>query len=244
MAVDVGADNVLWDLEHLKKARGLTNWMFEQFEQDVHGRVLEVGAGIGTFSELLLTKPVSEALLMEPHEPCVEVLEAAFSGRDNVRVLAEALPEAPSLAKESESVDFILCQNVLEHIENDAAALGAMARLLKPGGNLFLLVPANPRLYGPLDAAYGHFRRYTKTLVRERILGAGLMLDDLYSFNALGIPGWWVQNRRGEDAELSSRSLQAYEMLLRGWKPIERRWRPPAGLSVVARARKASSMRC
>lgn len=235
---DPSTDDVLWDLEHLKEARGLTNWMFEQFEQDVRGRVLEVGSGIGTFSELLLTRPVSEVLLMEPHGPCVEVLEAEFGGRENVRVLGDALPEAPSLAGESETVDFILCQNVLEHIEDDAAALGAMARLLKPGGRLLLLVPANPSLYGPLDSAYGHFRRYTKPLVRERILGAGLELDDLYSFNALGIPGWWVQNRRGPKAELSTSSLKAYELLLRVWKPVERRWRPPWGLSVIARARK------
>jgi len=231
-------DDVLWDLEHLKEARGLTGWMFEQFERDVRGRVLEVGAGIGTFSELLLSKPVDEVLAMEPHRPCVEVLEEEFCGNERVRVLAEALPDAPSLAGESESIDFILCQNVLEHIEDDAASLRAMAATLKPGGRLGLLVPAGPRLYGPLDTAYGHFRRYTKRLVRERVLGAGFELDDLYAFNALGIPGWWAQNRRGTAAELSSGSLRAYEMLLRAWKPIERRWRPPWGLSVIARARK------
>jgi SAM-dependent methyltransferase len=238
MAAEAVTDDVLWDLEHLKEARGLTNWMFEQFEQDVKGRVLEVGAGIGTFSELLLSKGVSDVLLMEPHGPCVEVLKAEFAERENVKVLAEALPDAPSLEREGESIDFILCQNVLEHIKDDALSLGAMAATLKPGGRLFLLVPANPSLYGPLDSAYGHERRYTKSLVRERVLGAGLELDDLYSFNALGIPGWWVQNRRGSDAELSSNSLKAYEMLLRAWKPIERRWRPPVGLSVIARARK------
>lgn len=238
MAVDVTGDDVLWDLEHLKEARGLTRWMFEQFERDVHGRVLEVGAGIGTFSELLLTKPVSELLLMEPHGPCVEVLRNEFSGNEKVQVLAESLPEAPTLVGASESIDFILCQNVLEHIKDDAGSLEAMAAALKPGGRLGLLVPAYPRLYGPLDKAYGHERRYTKPVVRERILGAGLELEDLYAFNALGIPGWWVQNRRGTDAELSSASLKAYEMLLRAWKPIERRRRPPWGLSVIARARK------
>lgn len=231
-------DDVLWDLEHLKEARGLTDWMFDQFEQDVHGRVLEVGAGIGTFSERLLSKPVDELLLMEPHGSCVEVLENEFSRNAEVKVLAEALPDAPSLSEERESIDFILCQNVLEHIEDDAASLTAMAATLEPGGRLGLLVPAHPRLYGPLDAAYGHVRRYTKRLVRDRILAAGLEIDDLYAFNLLGIPGWWVQNRRGSAAEIGTRSLRAYELLLRAWKPLERRWRPPWGLSVIARAHK------
>lgn len=231
-------EHVLWDLEHLKEARGVTDWMFEQFESDVKGRVLEVGAGIGTFSELLLEKPIEHLLVMEPWEPCVEVLNQEFGMNERVTVLDEALPGAPSLEGKDDTIDFILCQNVLEHIGDDQGALDAMAAALKPGGQLHLLVPANPRLYGPLDKSYAHFRRYTKGVVRERLMLAGLEVDDLYSFNALGIPGWWVQNRRGTDAEISSGSLKAYEALLKVWKPIEKRWRPPIGLSIIARARK------
>lgn len=237
MTVAAGDDAVLWDLERLQEARGLTQWMFEQFEPFVKGRILEVGAGIGTFSELLLTRPVSEMVLMEPHGPCVDALRREFSDRPNVRITDEALPDAPSLAGERDTFDFVLCQNVLEHIEDDVGALEAMAGMLRPGGRLGLLVPAHPRLYGKLDEAYDHFRRYTRPIVRSRLEAAGLVIDDLYSFNALGIPGWWVQSRRGT-AELSPRLLAAYELLLRAWKPLETRWRPPWGLSVIAQARK------
>jgi SAM-dependent methyltransferase len=236
--VQTEEENVLWDLEHLKEARGISDWMFEQFDGDVKGRVLEVGAGIGTFSELLLEKPIDHLLAMEPWEPCVEYLKREFAGNERVTVLDEAIPGAPSLEGQDGTIDFILCQNVLEHIGDDQGALNAMAAALKPGGRLHLLVPANPRLYGPLDKSFLHFRRYTKGEVRERLMLAGLEVDDLYSFNALGIPGWWVQNRRGNDAELSSGSLKAYEALLKLWKPIEKRWRPPVGLSVIARASK------
>lgn len=233
-------EDVLWDLEHLKEARGVTDWMYEQFERDVQGRVLEVGAGIGTFSELLLEKPIEHLLAMEPWEPCVDYLNREFGSNERVTVLDEALPGAPSLEGKDDTIDFILCQNVLEHIGDDQGALDAMWAALKPGGRLHLLVPANPCLYGPLDKSYAHFRRYTKGAVRERLMLAGFEIDDLYSFNALGIPGWWVQNRRGTDAEISSGSLKAYEALLKVWKPIEKRWRPPIGLSVIARARKPS----
>lgn len=238
MTVETKPDDVLWDLENLKAARGLTDWMFEQFEPDVSGRVFEVGAGIGTFSEILLSKPIEHLFLMEPYGPCVSVLESEFAGNERVTVVAESLPDSAALAAEKGNIDFILCQNVLEHVADDAGALEAMAAALRPGGTLGLLVPANPRLYGPLDSAYEHFRRYTKPVVRELLLKAGLVVDDLYSFNALGIPGWWVQNRRGTSAELSTGSLKAYEALLRAWKPVERRWRPPIGLSIIARARK------
>jgi SAM-dependent methyltransferase len=237
MTLAAGDDAVLWDLERLQRARGLTQWMFAQFEPFVRGRILEVGAGIGTFSELLLSCPVSEVVLMEPHGPCVEVLRREFSDRPNVRITDEALPDAPSLAEERDSFDFVLCQNVLEHIEDDVGALEAMARVLCAGGRLGLLVPAHPCLYGKLDEAYDHLRRYTRPVVRSRLEASGFVVDDLYSFNALGIPGWWVQSRRG-NAELSPRSLAAYELLLRAWKPLETRWRPPWGLSVIAQALK------
>ncbi|MBN9623601.1 MAG: methyltransferase domain-containing protein [Actinobacteria bacterium] len=212
--------------------------MFEQFEEDVKGRVLEVGAGIGTFSERLLAKPIDHLWAMEPWEPCVEALNRDFGSNERVTVVDEALPGAPSLEDQRGRIDFILCQNVLEHIGDDQGALDAMSAALRPGGRLHLLVPGNPRLYGPLDRSYGHFRRYTKAVVRERLMLAGLEVDDLYSFNALGIPGWWVQNRRGTNAEISSGSLRAYEALLKIWKPVEKRWRPPMGLSVIARAGK------
>ncbi|HEX4307231.1 MAG TPA: class I SAM-dependent methyltransferase [Solirubrobacterales bacterium] len=231
-------ENVLWDLEHLREARGVTDWMFEQFDREVKGRVLEVGPGIGTFSERLLERPIEHLLAMEPSEPCVERLNREYGSNERVTVLAESLPGAPGLRSEDGTVDFILCQNVLEHIGDDQGALEDMAVVLKPGGRLHLLVPANPRLYGPLDESYAHFRRYTKAVVRERLMLAGLEIDDLYFFNALGIPGWWVQNRRGTDAEISSGSLKVYEALLKVWKPIEKRWRPPVGLSIIARARK------
>jgi SAM-dependent methyltransferase len=230
---------VLWDLEKLREARGLTNWMFEQFEPSVGGRVLEIGAGIGTFSELLLARPVTEVTLMEPYLPCVEVLRGEFGDRPGVAIVQEALPDSPYLAQARDSLDFILCQNVLEHVEDHAAALDAIAHGLRPGGCLGLLVPAHPRLFGKLDETYGHYRRYTRPMLRDLIERAGLQIDDLYSFNALGIPGWWVQSRRGT-AELSSRALSAYELLLHAWKPLEARVRPPWGLSLIVRARKPS----
>ncbi len=114
-----------------------------------------------------------------------------------------------------------------------------MAAALKPGGRLVVLVPAHPRLYGTLDRQYGHHRRYDRERLERIVGGAGLVLEDLYSFNLLGIAGWWVKNRRGT-ARIDHRSLRAYEALLRLWRPIEDRRRPPVGLSLVARARRAA----
>jgi SAM-dependent methyltransferase len=230
----------LWDLENLRTARRLCDWMYEQWLPFVGGEVAEVGAGIGTFSERLLAHPgVTRLLLVEPERACAEVLAHTFANDSRVTIARETLPDSPALRARAGHIDFLLCQNVLEHIAEEGPAVRAMAEVLRPGGRLGLLVPAHPRLYGNLDRAYGHHRRYT----RERLCGvvaeARLEIEDLYSFNLLGVPGWWL-NRFRRSPGISRTSLRAYEALLQLWQPIERRRRPPWGLSLIAHARKPS----
>ena len=196
--------------------------------------MLEIGAGIGTFSTRLLDAGASELLLVEPEPACAEELERVFAEEARVRVVREFLPESPTLAARPGSFRYALCQNVLEHIEDDAAALAAVVRALEPGGELALLVPAHPALFGRLDERFGHFRRYTRRALRELVAGAGAELVSLRSFNMLGVPGWWIAGRTGA-LDIDERSLRLYELLVRGWRPIEDRVRPPLGLSLVAR---------
>jgi SAM-dependent methyltransferase len=226
------------DLYNLADSTRLCDWMFDQYREFVPGaRVAEVGAGIGTFSRRISSGGAKSLLLLEPAPTCAPILEREFDGDPAVRVVRETLPGSPALAEGG--FDLVVCQNVLEHIEDDAAAIAAMAMALVPGGRLVLLVPADPRLFGPLDEAYGHYRRYTGDGIRGLLEGAGLEVTVLHPFNTLGIAGWWAKNRR-PGAELSRRSLRAYEALVRFWRPIEQRVHPRWGLSVVAHGRRPS----
>jgi SAM-dependent methyltransferase len=211
--------------------------MFEQVPRDAGPRVLEVGPGIGTFSARLLDAAAEQLLLVEPHAACVAELERRFAGDPRVEVRAETLPGAPSVAAAAGSFDFALSQNVLEHIVEDRAAVAAMARALRPGGRLMALVPAHPRLYGSLDRAYRHVRRYTPERLRCLARDAGLQVERISYFNALGIAGWWARNRIGARG-LGGRSIRAYEALLALWRPVERRVELPVGLSLVMYARR------
>jgi SAM-dependent methyltransferase len=199
--------------------------------------VLEVGAGIGTFSERLLAAGARELLLIEPEAACVTELEQRFAGDPRVTVRAELLPDAPSLAGQDGTFDFALSQNVLEHIEDDAAAMAAKARAVRPGGRVMALVPAHPRLYGAIDRSFGHYRRYTRERLRAITEAAGLEVERLYSFNALGLLGWWAKKRTGAQ-EIGSSPLRVYEAMLAVWAPIERRVDLPVGLSLIVHARR------
>ena len=234
------ADSELWDLKNLASATGLRDWMYEQFATQVGANVAEVGAGIGTFSELLLTSGhVESLLLLEPEPACLAELQRRFADDHRVATSGEALPESSELAARAGTLDFVLCQNVLEHIPDDLAAVKAMADGLRPGGVLTVLVPAHPRLYGALDRIYGHERRYDKGRLRYLADAAGLDVLELKRFNSLGTFGW-IATRWRAAPSLTPAKLRAYEALLPPFRAFERRWQPPFGLSLILQARRPS----
>ncbi|MEJ7790170.1 MAG: methyltransferase domain-containing protein [Thermoleophilaceae bacterium] len=225
------------DLAKLARARRLCDWMYEQVRLPANASAVEVGAGIGTFSERLLADGARRLVLVEPEPSSADELERRFVADTRVVLLREELPGAPGLAPEAGCHDLVLCQNVLEHIEDEAGAVCAMSATLRPGGTMTVLVPAEPRLYGSLDHAYGHHRRYTRDHLRGLLTRAGLEVQDIYSFNLLGVPGWWLSSLRGARA-IGAGSLAAYDQALVAWRPLERALRPRVGLSLVAHARR------
>jgi 2-polyprenyl-3-methyl-5-hydroxy-6-metoxy-1,4-benzoquinol methylase len=226
---------ILEELGALGRARRYCDWLFAQFGPHVRGSVAEVGAGIGTFSERILERGVERLLLVEPEPMCAAVLERRFASEPTVELVRDFLPEAPSLTPTSR--DLVVCQNVLEHVSDDRAAVATMARSLRPGGMVALIVPAGPKLYGPLDEAYGHRRRYTAGYLSESVRSAGLSVESLHHMNQPGVPAWWLNNRR-RGARISERSLRVYEQVVRVARPLEARFRPPFGLSLVCLGRR------
>jgi SAM-dependent methyltransferase len=233
----VSESDELWALKQLAEARRLQSWMFSVLRPGAPGPMLEIGAGIGTFSRLLLDAGASPLVLVEPEDVCVAELRNVFADESRVEVVQELLPESAALRSRPAFFRYALAQNVLEHIEDDVAALAAVVDALEPGGELAVLVPAHPFLYGRLDEGFGHFRRYTRPRLRALIRDAGAELESLRSFNLLGVPGWWIAGRT-ERLGITEGSLRVYEALVRIWRPVEDRLRPPLGLSLVARARK------
>ena len=230
-------DADLWALRRLARAPRLQQWMFSALKPSAPGPMLEVGAGIGTLSHRLLGAGANPLLLLEPESVCVRELERTFDGDPRVEIAQELLPEAPTLAARTGSFTYAVCQNVLEHIEDDLAALTAVVAALAPGGELAILTPAHPSLYGRLDRTYGHFRRYTRRQLGALISASGAELISMRSFNALGVPGWWLAGKT-HAVDITDGALAVYETLVVPWRPIEELLRLPVGLSLVARARK------
>jgi len=205
-------------------------WLTGRVAPWVGKRVLEIGAGIGNMAAHFLDR--ERLVLAEPEPAYRERLTARFAGHANVAVVPLKLPLVDARLA-AEHLDTIICLNVLEHVAEDLAALQGMRGLLTRGGRVVLLVPALPALYGALDAALGHVRRYTGPELRAKIQAAGFRLTHLEYFNLGGIPGWWLTGRVLRRTMIPRFSLRIYDALV----PLFRleRWLPwRVGQSLIA----------
>lgn len=198
-------------LERIAAAPRFNRWMYHRLSRWIGQRVLEVGSGIGNMSQFFCDR---ERVVLTDTEPWYrERLRERFGGRPHLSVAEVMLPQGTG-ALGGETFDTIVCLNVLEHIEDDRGSLAAMRGLLAPGGNLVLLVPALPFLYGSLDRALGHYRRYTRRSLRDRFREADLSLRHLEYFNLAGMPGWWLTGRVLRRRLIPAGAMRAYDALV------------------------------
>jgi SAM-dependent methyltransferase len=146
--------------------------------QSGEGDLLEVGCGAATLLVELCDRGY-RCTGLESSAPALEQARSSISesGRD-VRLVSE--PESTW----SNQFGMLLALDVLEHIEDDAAALRQWASWLLPGGSLLLSVPAHQRRWGSGDVWAGHFRRYDRDelLSKVRLAGLDVTRTECYGF--------------------------------------------------------------
>ncbi|MHB1937799.1 MAG: class I SAM-dependent methyltransferase [Acidobacteriaceae bacterium] len=163
--------------------------------------VLDFGAGIGTFSGSLPIAP-SRVTCVEPDAEARGMLAAR-----GFRVA----PDLHGLPDGAFSYAFTL--NVLEHIEDDAAAVAGLYRVLAPGGRLFVYVPAFPWLYTAMDRAVGHHRRYRAPGLAALLARAGFGIEHVRYADVLGFFAALAYRvlARGGDGTLDPRAVALYD---------------------------------
>ena len=225
----------LW-LERLDEAVNFTRWVGEEIRPFLGGRALEVGCGSGTHTELLAR--CCEAVIAVDLDPSfVAAASRRFAGNPRVEVIEGDARRLPELGR----FDTIVMLDVLEHIEDDVATLAALGRRLAPGGRLVLKVPAHPSLYGALDAAIGHHRRYGRDSLALAAGRAGLALVHCRFFNLAAAPGWWLNARVLKRSEPPEGQIRLYDRLVPAFRLLDRLTGPPFGASLIAAAVPASS---
>lgn len=225
------------ELEGLAGMSRYYRWILAHFRTFLHGRVIEYGAGIGTFSELM--RPMAESMvLVEPDARMAEILRRKFA-QDHAIEVASVTLENHVAGVPQGLADTVVLVNVLEHIEDDAQAVLGLARSLKPGGHLAIFVPALPFLMSALDHKIGHFRRYRKPELRHLMDLAQLELLELRYFDVLGVLPWLVLNRVMGATEVNPKAAAIYDRWFVGpGRAIESLVTPPLGKNLIAIARR------
>jgi 2-polyprenyl-3-methyl-5-hydroxy-6-metoxy-1,4-benzoquinol methylase len=224
---------ILWTLE--EQAPRYNEWLLERIRPFLGIDVLEIGAGIGTFTLMLAQAPnVRRVVALEPDKDLAGTLVERTKGVGNVAVLEKPVEQlTPELA--GGAVDSVVCFNVLEHIPDDRTALVRMAQCLRPGGSLFLLSPAHALLFGEVDRAVHHQRRYAKAALARLLRDTGFVVETIRYVNPVGALGWLVSSRLLKVRDIPSSSLRIYEHLVPVLKLVDR-VPMPFGLSVWVRA--------
>lgn len=158
------------------------------------GRIaIDIGAA-GGGNTLELQKLGMFAIPVEYGEVGAEV--ARDRGLPSVRGDGRRLPLG------DRSADVVVAFDVLEHIDDDGAALAEMWRVLRPGGHLFLAVPADMRLWSDHDLSVGHVRRYSRVGLVSAVQAAGFTLDGVRSWNVLLRPIVAMHRGRSKGSDL------------------------------------------
>ena len=215
----------------MEAADRYNDWLYERCRPHLGPRVLDVGAGIGSFSERLLADGHA-VVAVEPDPDLASILRDRLGARPDLTVIEGEAKDAPG------TFDAAVCLNVLEHIPDDEGTLDDLRERLLPDGRLLLLVPAHSLLYGGIDRALGHERRYSAGALRSLLRRRRFRVEALRPVNPVGAVGWLVSSRLLRLERIPERPLRVYDELVPLLRPLDA-LRLPFGLSLWAVARPA-----
>lgn len=196
--------------------------------------LVDVGAGPGFLGDFLREHhPQIEYRYVEPLASLEQSLADRFGAEGNLR------------DRDFGAASYVTLLDVLEHQEDDRVFLAELAAKMKPGATLLLTVPAMPWLWSDWDEMLGHYRRYTKRMLRDVVAPLPFeIVDQSYLFPELIPPGLLrrmrangqeASERDPADAEFPDLPAPVNELLFqigRGSMAARHLW--PAGTSLFA----------
>lgn len=223
------------DLEALADLPNYYDWIVNTFRPWLNGRTMEIGAGIGTISKRLAGH-VDLLDVVEPSANLAPMFPKTLTDNPKVSFFFETLEQRlPQV--ESQTYDAIVMVNVLEHIEDDGAAVVELARVLKPGGHLLLFVPALSFLFSELDALHGHYRRYHLGPLTRLLQERGFRVRLNRYFDLAGVLPWWLINTVGKKTDFNPNMVKIYDRFIIPVSRFLETWiSPPIGRNIIIAA--------
>jgi glycosyltransferase involved in cell wall biosynthesis len=226
-------------LDAFANAPNFNRWMADTIQPYIGKKVLEIGAGMGNLTRLLLAGR-KRYVATDIDREHLERLKNRLSQRPHLETAVLDAADPRSQDRFASQMDTVVCLNVLEHIEDDLGALRNIRAMLETGGRAVVLVPEGQSVYNSLDEELGHCLRYSEDQLRQRMMQAGFEVEAVLRFNRVSRPGWWLNGSILKRRTISRAQLKNFDRLVWLWRRIDNSlpWSPT---SIIAIGIKQSS---
>ncbi len=213
-------------------------WVSRIVRQHIGDTVLELSAGIGNISGRLMGKRL-RYVAAERDPLYLHALRNRFLRTPNVSVCRLDPADSGDYDALDGTFDTVLCLNVLEYADSPQQVLHASASRLNPGGSVVVLVPQGPGLYGSVDRALGHKRRFSQADIAGLFAAEGLTLERVHQVNRAGTVAWWLFGSVLGRKRINKVTLKLFDKTVWLWRRIDGLF-PWRGLSLIAVGRSPS----
>jgi glycosyltransferase involved in cell wall biosynthesis len=207
-------------LGRLSRAPRFNAWMADAIRPFCGRRILEIGSGTGNLTRRLVPRDAYVASDVNPLY--LHTLRALTADRPYLDVTLTDVTRGDSFPEVPGGFDTVVCLNVIEHVEDDRAALRNIRRVLSRDGKAIVLVPQGPALMGTLDEVLGHRRRYTEATLRQLALDAGFEVERMLPFNRVGTPAWWLNGKLLRRRHFGLAQITALNLLTPLFRRVDR----------------------
>ncbi|MBF6559427.1 MAG: glycosyltransferase [Candidatus Binataceae bacterium] len=218
-------------LARLSRAPRYNRWMAEVIRPFCGQRVLEIGSGVGNLTRQMI--PREHYVASDINPLYLDSLRALREDHPYLDVSYCDVTEVATFPDLERGFDTVICLNVVEHVDDDRAALLNIKAALRPGGRAIVLVPNGPGLFGTLDEVLGHKRRYTEASLTELGRACGLLVVKVIPFNRSGCFAWWLNGKLLKRTHFGRFQVQMLNWLTPLFRRIEAHLPTPA-LSLIA----------
>jgi SAM-dependent methyltransferase len=200
-------------LDAFSSAPNFNRWMADTIRPYIGKKVLEIGAGMGNLTRQLIAgrKRYVASDIDQEH---LKRLRSRMAHRPNLEIVELNVADPHSPDAFLDQMDTVVCLNVMEHIEDDAAVLRNIRSMLQDGGRAVILVPAGQSIFNSLDVELGHFRRYSEDQLRQRMTEAGFDVETVIRFNRASRPGWWFNGTVMKRRTISRLQLKNFDRIV------------------------------
>ena len=199
---------------------------------------LEFGSGIGDYADEWLELGCPRITISENSLSRIELLKQKFSNNPFIQVTHLDVEKIDLITG---GYSAVVSLNVIEHLENDLAAIRNIHNVLSPGGYFVAFTPAFPILMSRFDRSVGHHRRYTKRTALALLNSAEFEVISVKYVNSVGWFAWFFAMRILQISPSDGRLLKIWDTLI---IPIVRKFEsrvtPPFGQSLLMVGRKSS----